>query len=156
MKYTGFTLIELIVTLAVISVLLTMGIPQFQSMSANSRLTTVINSLTGDLAFARTEAIKRGTTTTVTATNVSDWATAGWITAVNISGTETQLRISPALSGTTTFTSSSTSVTFNADGRSSSTVTFVLCDERSGNHGKKITLNTTGQSFLETKQSCNP
>ncbi len=148
----GFTLIELIVTLAVLSVLLALGMPQFSSTTANSRLTSAINTLSGDLAFARTEAIKRGAPVTVTGS--SNWATSGWTVAINVSGT---LRISPALiAGSTISTTpaNTTAITFNPDGRSTASVVFKLCDDRTGNFGKQVTLNTTGQTFLQAKQTC--
>ncbi|MDH5395835.1 MAG: GspH/FimT family pseudopilin [Gammaproteobacteria bacterium] len=156
MKTTGLTLIELIVTLAVISVLLAFGVPQFKSTTSNSRLTTSINTLSGDLAFARTEAIKRGATVTVTSGN-ANWV-GGWTVATNVSGT-VNLRITPALNPTQTLatTPATTTVTFNPDGRSNSAnaIAFFLCDDRSGTFGKRVTLNPTGQTFLTTKLQCN-
>lgn len=157
MKYTGLTLIELIVTLAVVSVLLAYGVPQFKGTTANSRLTSAINTLTGDFAFARTEAIKRGVSIKITAANAADWATGGWAVAINTSGGD-NLRISPALgAGATIATNPANTgvVSFNADGRSPASVTFTLCDDRTGvNTGKRVTLNTTGQTFLDVKQGC--
>ena len=158
MKYTGLTLIELIVTLAVISVLLAFGIPQFKSTTANSRLTASINTLSGDFAFARTEAIKRGNNVVVTAADASDWANGGW-TVANNDSSGASLRISPTLTAGATIATNPANtgiVTFNANGRSTAQVEFTLCDDRSGSFGKKVTLNTTGQTFLETKESCNP
>jgi len=155
MKQTGLTLIELVVTLAVISLLLVLGVPQFQSTTANSRLTTTINKLTGDLAFARTEAIKRGLSVAITASG-NNWAN-GWTTAANISGGTEDLRFSPALTTDVALTTSGVNaIQFNADGRSTASVNFTLCDDRSGTFGKKLSLSTTGQTFLEVKQSCNP
>ena len=154
MKQTGLTLIELIVTLAVVSVLLVMGIPQFKSTTANSRLTTTINTLTGDLSFARTEAIKRATNVAVTASN-NDW-TNGWTTSVTISGATETIRISPALTaGMTIVTNPANTgtVTYTGDGRTS-TIDMTLCDDRSGSFGKKLSITTSGQSFLDVKQTC--
>ena len=153
MKQTGLTLIELVVTMAVISLLLVMGVPQFQTTTANSRLTTAINTLTADLAFARTEAIKRGESVTVTAdvTN-NDWAD-GWTIELLDDGTD--LRISPALVADAAInTSSVNAIQFNADGRSTAAVTFSLCDNRTGNFGKAVNLTTTGQTFLAVNQGC--
>ena len=149
MKQTGLTLIELIVTLAVISILLVVGIPQFKSTTANSRLTTAINTLTGDLAFARTEAIKRGVSVDVTA-NSANWIN-GWTTAVTISGATQNLRLSPALTGGATIAAGATAIQFTADGRSTAAVTFSLCDDRAGAFGS---LTTAGQTFLDVKQTC--
>jgi len=155
MKQTGLTLIELIVTLAVLSTLLAIGIPQFSSSTANSRLTTAINTLSGDLAFARTEAIKRGDSIIVTGS--TNWATSGWTVAETISG-GSNLRISPALTAGATIVTNpanTTAVVFTPDGRTAS-ITFTLCDDRSGAFGKMVTLSSPGQTFLETSQSCNP
>ena len=153
MKQTGLTLIELIVTLAVISVLLVLGVPQFQSTTANSRLTTTINKLTGDLAFARTEAIKRGEPVAVTASS-NNWAN-GWTTAVTISGVTEDLRFSPALTADVALTTSGVNaIQFNADGRSTASVNFTLCDDRTGSFGKLVNLATTGQTFLRVNQTC--
>jgi type IV fimbrial biogenesis protein FimT len=55
----GFTLVELMVTLAVAVVLITIAVPSFKHMMASSRLTTTANSLVGALNLARMEAIKR-------------------------------------------------------------------------------------------------
>lgn len=156
MKYNGFTLVEIMITLAVLSVLIAVGVPQFSSSTANSRLTTVINKLSGDLAFARTEAIKRGVDVDVTSVN-ADWATSGWrIAAVNTSGPNTTLRISPPVTSSATINNSlaTTSVIFSANGRTAAQVAFTLCDNRGQNFGKRVTLNQTGQTYLVINQAC--
>lgn len=58
-KPKGFTLIELMVTLAVSLILLSVGFPAYQELSANSRMTTVTNSFVAYLQFARNEAVER-------------------------------------------------------------------------------------------------
>lgn len=57
---TGFTLIELIVTLAVAAIILTIGVPSFQEALQNNRRTTQVNEIIGAFNIARSEAIKRG------------------------------------------------------------------------------------------------
>ena len=56
----GFTLVELMVTLAVAAILLTVGIPSFQSMMRDNRLANFTNQMILTLNFARSEAIKQG------------------------------------------------------------------------------------------------
>jgi type IV fimbrial biogenesis protein FimT len=56
----GFTLIELMVTIAIIAILMAIALPSFQDTIARSKLETEANNILRDLNFARTEAIKRG------------------------------------------------------------------------------------------------
>lgn len=58
-QYRGFTLIELIVTLAVLAIVVAIAAPSFNSMIANSRTSSMTSELTAALNFARSEAIKR-------------------------------------------------------------------------------------------------
>lgn len=55
----GFTLIELIVTLAVVVILSTIAVPGFQTVIASSRLAADHNEIVTGLATARSEAVKR-------------------------------------------------------------------------------------------------
>jgi len=61
----GFTLIELMVTLTVVAIVASFGIPAVQSMLRNNRLSAQANELVSALSFARTEAMKRGGIVTV-------------------------------------------------------------------------------------------
>lgn len=59
-RNTGFTLMELIVTMALAAVLLTLGMPIFQEVIRSNRLATTVNKFVGALQLARSESIKRG------------------------------------------------------------------------------------------------
>jgi type IV fimbrial biogenesis protein FimT len=64
-KMRGFTLVELLVTLAVLAVILTIAVPGFQDFVRRNRLASETNNLVSALAIARSEAIKRGQIVTV-------------------------------------------------------------------------------------------
>ncbi len=69
---SGFSLLELLVTIAVLGVLMTMGLPQLNTFLKNSRMTTQTNTLVSVINFARSEAITRNQNIFITALNATD------------------------------------------------------------------------------------
>ncbi|MDH3640949.1 MAG: GspH/FimT family pseudopilin [Gammaproteobacteria bacterium] len=65
----GFTLLELMVTLVVVAVILGFGLPGFQQLVQNNRMTSAANDLLAALNVARSEAVKRATPVSVCASN---------------------------------------------------------------------------------------
>jgi type IV fimbrial biogenesis protein FimT len=79
----GFTLIELMVTLAIAAILMFLAVPSFVSYQRNTQLTSAANSLLAAINAARGEALKRGMSAMVVPTdNGSDWAE-GWVVFVD-------------------------------------------------------------------------
>jgi type IV fimbrial biogenesis protein FimT len=58
-RFRGFTLIELMIALLVLSILAFVAVPSIEPMMLRNRLTTGTNRLVSDLAYARNEAILR-------------------------------------------------------------------------------------------------
>ncbi|MCK5617073.1 GspH/FimT family pseudopilin [Candidatus Pacearchaeota archaeon] len=168
----GFTLIELIVTLAVVSILLLTGIPMLNQMTTNNRLVTQINNIAGSLALARSESIKRGSSITLcgstdgAACDTANWES-GWIIFADVnnnatleSATDTMLKIVTKFSGGSTLRlsrSDSTSVIrYKSDGGLrdidssitgiSNRGTFTLCDNNlSTTKARAININPIGR-----------
>jgi type IV fimbrial biogenesis protein FimT len=61
----GFTLIELIITVAMASILLTVAVPSFQGAMRTNSIASLTNELTASLQLARSEAVTRGSRVTV-------------------------------------------------------------------------------------------
>jgi type IV fimbrial biogenesis protein FimT len=82
----GFTLVELLITMVVVSILLATAVPSFMQFIKNNRVTGQSNSFVVSTHMARNEAVKRGAGTTMCAANAdmdacsgsNDWST-GWI-----------------------------------------------------------------------------
>jgi type IV fimbrial biogenesis protein FimT len=64
-KSTGFTLIELMVTIAILAIISSFAVPSFQRTIANGRISSATNELNTSLTLARGEAIRRGVRITV-------------------------------------------------------------------------------------------
>ncbi|HXY97501.1 MAG TPA: GspH/FimT family pseudopilin [Steroidobacteraceae bacterium] len=57
---TGFTLTEVLVVVTIVAILLGVGVPSYKYITNSYRLSAEMNSLVGDLMYARAEAIKEG------------------------------------------------------------------------------------------------
>lgn len=82
---SGFSLIELLITIAVVAILLTLGLPSFQDALRSNRVATATNELIASFALARSEAIRTthgsGICTSTAGTQcdvASDWND-GWL-----------------------------------------------------------------------------
>jgi type IV fimbrial biogenesis protein FimT len=63
----GFTLYELLITLLIVGVILTLGVPNLSEFTANSRLTSTANDLHASFQMARSEAARAKTNITICA-----------------------------------------------------------------------------------------
>ena len=69
---TGFTLIELIVTITIIAVSMTIAVPGFQNMFARNRVANQVNDFLLATKLARSEALRRGSVVSILAEDGSD------------------------------------------------------------------------------------
>jgi type IV fimbrial biogenesis protein FimT len=97
----GFTIIELMVTLAVLAIVLGIAIPSFNSQIQRNGSLGLGEEFISALNFARTEAIKRRAPVSICASNAdvdacdgTDWSN-GWIIFVDEEQPETSSDIDP-------------------------------------------------------------
>lgn len=86
---TGFTVIELLVVVAIAAILVALGAPSFSEMMRRNRLSAAASALQVSLSLARSEAVKRGSDARVTVaanTTAGAW-TNGWTVFVDGTGT---------------------------------------------------------------------
>jgi len=166
---TGFTLVELMITLFIAAILITVAVPSFTATIQNNRVTTQINEFVSTLNLARTEAIKRGARVTVCksadASNCDTSSTGweqGWIVFIDTDADETRdsgetiLLTSEGLSVGSTLRGASGAdvnnfVSYRASGKttfpiSGGEVALILCDPRNDDSvTKAITVAPTGR-----------
>lgn len=77
-KQNAFTLLELMVTVAVIGILTAIAAPSFKTMIANNRSATIAQELMDAINLARAEAIKRGKRVSICASSNGTSCTGTW------------------------------------------------------------------------------
>lgn len=94
-RQKGFTLVELMVTVAVLAVFVGVAIPNFSTMILNNRSVAFGEELTSALAYARTEAVRRsarvsvcGSSNGTSCTGGTEWRV-GFIVYVDTAATDT-------------------------------------------------------------------
>lgn len=126
----GYTLIELLTTVAVAAIVTTAAVPGLRSFVQNNRIAAQTNELVASLVLARSEAVTRGVAATICASSdgascsgATDWAS-GWLVFADLAapvgaldaGTDVLLRAHPGLAGGAALTASTAAVTYRADG----------------------------------------
>lgn len=80
----GFTLVELMITMAILAILSAVAIPSLQSFQRTSELSNITNNFIAALHSARAEGMKRNMDTMVVPANKdTDWSK-GWIVFVDV------------------------------------------------------------------------
>ena len=90
----GFTIIELMVVVAILAILAALAAPSFQPLVERWRTRDAAEALTSTIYYARSEAIKRGGRVAIDATG--GWSN-GWSVTYTQSGTTTDLQKNAAL-----------------------------------------------------------
>jgi type IV fimbrial biogenesis protein FimT len=117
----GFTVVEVLIVLSMAVVIVSLAGPPFRNFIIQQNIRNAAYELMSDLIFARSEAVKRNTSVTVS--KVGTWS-GGWTVAAGA----TTLRQHPAFPPSITITMPNPSVDFYLNGRASATAGFTLDD----------------------------
>ncbi len=179
----GFTLIEMMMVLAIGAILLTVAVPSFISMTKNNKLTSHVNTLVSHIHFARVEASKRSTrvimcrTADPTASSPTCGGTShtwskGWLVFAlgDTSGRstpylydqnkDTLLMLGEERAGVNIKTNGvvNNNLEFNDDGSTAENGSgiFVFCDDRGASYGKQVEVLPTGRAQIGSTTDCTP
>ncbi|GGD05000.1 GspH/FimT family pseudopilin [Halopseudomonas salina] len=161
MRSRGFTLIELMVALAVFALLIGIAVPGFGSMIDQQRMSTGLNNLGLGLTMTRDEAVRMNRTLTLAPIS-GDW-NEGWVIFVDTNndgvpdGGEKVLRHLPPDTQLRVHANKPVSryVRFNAHGQTEllnggfQAGTFRFCPSKSGAEGRKLVINQVGRWRVE-------
>lgn len=166
----GFTLIELIVTLAIAAIVLSVGVPTFRGTVANNAMIADANRFVTSVNLARSSAVKFQRNATIcastdwnnavpTCTGGTDW-TEGWIVFVdkdrdNTVDADEVIAVNEPLNDRASFSSGTqSSFTYNSRGFIDGGDNLTLCDNRTGETGRQIRINGAGRTRVVT-QACS-
>lgn len=168
----GFTLIELVVTVAIVAIVSTLAIPAFQTLIMNNRITSQANQLSSMLAYARSEGAKRPagfmtlcpTSDSVSCSGNDAWE-GGWLVLVDqngdriVNGADEVRQVSDRLAGGNTLRvrglTNSSYVQFDTRGQPLTSalndftaLTFTICDSRGASDARAVIVAVSGQTRL--------
>lgn len=158
MKNTaGFTLVELLIVMAIAAILAVVGVPSLWNFIQNARTTAQANELVTAINLARSEAVKRGEdvevcSSTDGATCGGGWSD-GWIVR-EATGANEVIRVWDGLPPSATINDNGTSITFSARGGVDSSLDLTLqFDGCTGNEERRIRVNAAGRPSV-VRQDC--
>mgnify|MGYP000050072360 CR=1 FL=1 len=134
LRRQGFSLIELLVAVAVLSIVLAMAVPSLSQTRRSNEVKTVQSQLLNDLTRARGEAITRGNQVSLCASSDGlhcDGVWGGWLTfegAVPASTTAIAQPLSVVSIAGLAVSATATQVTFAGWGAADAAMEATLCD----------------------------
>ncbi len=161
-KNLGLTLVELLITLTIVSIVVGLAVPSFSALTKSNALTSQSNYFTSAIQLARSEAIKRNTRVIVCTRSgtscgtTSDWED-GWIVFADddrdsLLDAGEEIRVFDELPAGYTLRPNDTrrrGVSFNSAGTIDgglSRVSFALCDPSGDiDDARELVLNAAGR-----------
>lgn len=167
----GFSLMELMVAIAILAIIATIAVPSFESIIQNNRAVTLSSAFVTSLHLARSEAVKRGDSVTIcptandTFTSCGDstmWVN-GWIVFRDpdndglLATASDRLAIQQSFERGTNITSAENRLTFSNTGfLDAVTANFNLtADGCVGDHARVVSISGTGRVNV-AQATCSP
>ena len=170
----GVTLVELLIVVVLAAILMSIGVPSYKYVTNSNRMSTEINSLLGDLQYARSEAVREGQNVTVcvaqstnpaspscAASGTATWQN-GWIIFADVNNDgvidttkDPVLRIQNALTSSDTLVANpaTSTITFNKEGFAhlGNATTTITLDDSADDKTYARCLDITQAGMMQTQ-----
>ena len=157
----AFTLVELLIAMAIIAILLGLAAPSFQAFVQDARITSEARKFSLALQTARSEASRINASVLLCASAGNSVCGTDWTTNKLVfadadhdktrSSAETLIFSGAPSAPRITVTGPAAGwIEFNSSGQANALASFKLCDSRTGNVGRLVSVELTGRSSLTT------
>ncbi len=169
-RQKGFTLLELLTSVTVLAIVVTVGVPSMTSLIRGNRIVSDTNDFVASINTARAEALNNVVQVTVcksrdqaTCDDAASWHD-GWIVFVDndedenrdLGGTpETLISVHEALEGSNTLQSAAFAnwIAYRPNGlvigSAANTGTFSLCNQQGATYGRDISISRIGATSVD-------
>ena len=165
----GFTLIELMVTIGILGIVLSVGIPSYRGIVMDNRMSSQANLFATSIKLARSNAVKFQRNATVCSSanfdaavpacgSDKDWSK-GWIVWIDkdrdgAAAANEIISVFGPVHQASELKGTVDRFTYGARGFAATAAgNLTLCDSRSGEMGRIIKVNTTGRTNI-SRQEC--
>lgn len=156
-RVRGFTLVELMITIVIAAILLTIAVPSFKATIARTNLGGTYNDMLSTLRYARSEAVTRGAEVSVEAVG-GDWDK-GWEVKFPDpgGGPDEVLRAHDALAAQYKITvtpAGTTQLKFDPRGGADGQLCFEFADIDAGSPAAPVRLMMLGSGSTHSVDNC--
>jgi len=156
----GFTLIELMVVLAILAITLAIALPAFSELTLSIKLKSYANDVVAGVYMARGEAIKRNTPVELCTSDngtscagSGDWEQ-GWIVLAPNDPNDVVIHHHQRLSSGFKIISNVPTITFQPSGASSTAAEMIVCraSPEVGGQERRVRISATGKPKVTTPE----
>lgn len=148
LKQSGFTLIELMVTIAVLAIIVSIAAPNISTQLANQRVKSTTATLENALKEAKAESVIRRQDIVLSYNNTSDPR------VITLTGEDASTIANYNYSDQSTITSVPLNVTFEPSKRVTATITYTICDNNRDVNSRQVTVSNIANITSQLGVAC--